>query len=126
RRRRRRRPAHPRVVAMRLLRLDLDGRSLELHPYVSVVRALDPADRAALVAAVAGLAAGEARADGLLEAHGVLLPLDGASLDVLDLTDLDGIDPVIGRDDFPGARAGWTAVAERRRQVTDAAAALET
>lgn len=101
---------------MRVLRVDLPGGPLELHPCVTVVRGLGPVDRAALVEVFAELPRGAAPRGGLVEAHGVLLPLTPDTLELLDLR--DGPAAVVRAADLPGAAAGGEAVAA----VRDAAA----
>lgn len=87
---------------MRLLQL-LTGpdQLLDLHPHVTIVRGIDDGLRQRLIDAVLGLVRGEAVGDGLLEAHGVLFPLDQAHLDELELRGLD-VDPIVRRADLPG------------------------
>lgn len=72
---------------MRVLRLRVDGRHIvDLHPSLSVVHGLDPEQAAALRRAMASIASGVApAADGLLEAHGLLLDANQEDLDLLDL-----------------------------------------
>lgn len=71
---------------MRLLRLDLDhGRSkLDLHPLLSVVHGLTPAQRQELLEVVQGLARGStAGVRGLIQDQGILVDLDGLAGDRL-------------------------------------------
>lgn len=107
---------------MRLLQLTTTSGLLDLHPCVSVVQAVDAADREALAQAVAGLARARAVGEGLLEAHGVMFPLDQDLLALIDLRH-DDLGPVVRPADLPGAAA---ALAEREaafRAVLDRLAA---
>lgn len=100
---------------MRVLRLDLGRNRIELHPYVTVIRGLDPEVRARLLAVLAEIPGGQSSVGGLIEAHGILLDLAPATLGLLDLqTDLD---VVVRPGDLPGAPAaastnGSTPIAE--------------
>src|SRR3954453_8994716 len=90
---------------MRVVRLDIDGERLELHPYVTVLRGLHRGLRAQVVLALGALASGRAVADGTVEAYGVFLDLSEAALAMLDLgtPGIDGLDLVVRADDLPGA-----------------------
>ena len=87
---------------MRLLQLATGpGEMIDLHPHVTVVTGLDAAGRQLLADAVTGLASGRAvRAEGLLEAHGVLFDLGPAELAMLDIDAAD-VAPVVTADDLP-------------------------
>ena len=87
---------------MRLLQLATGpGEMIDLHPHVTVVAGLDAAGRQLLADAVTGLASGRAvRAEGLLEAHGVLFDLGPAELAMLDIDAAD-VAPVVTADDLP-------------------------
>ena len=63
---------------MRVVQLDIGGQRLEFHPYVTVLRGLHDGVRTQLVGALGALAAGEAAAEGMVEAHGVFLDLSEA------------------------------------------------
>ena len=93
---------------MRLLQLQLDGAesdALDFHPMMTIVRGLDPARRARLIAAVRALpAATDPGVAGLIESHGVLFDLTVENLQLMDLG-LD-LDPLIRRSDLPGANPG--------------------
>ena len=65
---------------MRVIQLDIETQHIQFHPYITVVRGLAPSARASMLAAFAGLAAGDAATPGLVEVHGVLLDL---SIDVI-------------------------------------------
>ena len=90
---------------MRILQVDIDGKRLELHPYISIVAGLTDATREHLVAVLSGVIAGRAAgAAGLVEAHGVLLDLTAENLDLLDMTSSAvAVDPIVRADDLPGA-----------------------
>lgn len=86
---------------MRLLQLRTDGSSLvDLHPNLTVVRGLDEAARNQLLQAIEGLAAGVARGEGLMEAHGVLFDLSTEMLALLDVASGDR-SPVVVAEDLP-------------------------
>lgn len=89
---------------MRLLQL-VTGTDelLDLHPHVTIAQGLDSGLRGRLIDAVVGLSQGRAAGEGLLEAHGVLFPLDQTHLDELELRGLD-VDPIVRRADLPGQR----------------------
>jgi hypothetical protein len=93
---------------MRLLQLQLDGAqsdALDFHPMMTIVRGLDPAMRSRLVAAVCALpAATDPGVPGLIESHGVLFDLTVENLQLMGLG-LD-LDPLIRRNDLPGAHPG--------------------
>src|SRR5262249_32897946 len=73
------------------------------HPYVTVVRGLDDGLRRRIVRAVGALAAGEASADGIVEAHGVFLDLSEEALELLDLPRPGfGLDLVVDAAQVPG------------------------
>jgi hypothetical protein len=90
---------------MRLLQLSLgtdDGAMVDLHPLLSVVQGLDERTRDRLVATVAAIGAGTTPpCQGVVEAHGVMLPLDEANLSLLDMG--RGNEAVVRRTDLPGA-----------------------
>ncbi len=98
---------------VRLLQVDIDGTRVELHPYVSVVRGLEPRLRARLLSVIEGLATGATTESGLVEAHGVLLDLTPETLALLDLGGAAGaaIQPVVRADELPGTAAGPEALA---------------
>ena len=84
---------------MRLLRLDLGcGQTgVDLHPFVTVVHGLEPAERAELVEAVVDLAGGWAAGiRGVLQHQGLLVELDGAGQE--HFATLSGVDVVIEAD----------------------------
>lgn len=110
---------------MRVLRLDLSGGPLHLHPFVTVVRGCSPAEREELLAALGDLPRGVARAGGLIESHGVLFDLDDDSLGLLDLaTDLD---VVIGPADLPSADSlDASSVSAAERALAEARAGLQS
>ena len=87
---------------MRLLQLSTSpDRFIDLHPYVTVVRGLDAAERQLLVDTVAGLARGAAPSvSGLLEAHDLLFDLSDEMLSLLDVAG-DGLRPVVTASDLP-------------------------
>lgn len=78
-------------------------RLLDLHPNVTIVQGIDESEREQLIRTVVGLARGEARGEGLLEAHGVLFGLDQQHLDQLELPRLD-VDPIVRLEQLPGQR----------------------
>lgn len=90
---------------MRILQLDAsaDGSQvLDLHPRLSVVFGLDPAERSHVLDAVAALPSGDAAgAHGLLEAHGILLDLTTENLALLELHEPKV--NVLRPSDVPGA-----------------------
>jgi hypothetical protein len=90
---------------MRVVQLDIDGHRIQFHPYVTVVRGLAPGARASMVAALAGLPAGESPAPGLVEVHGVLLNLSVETMALLDLDPplVDGLDVILRADQLPRA-----------------------
>jgi len=116
---------------MRLVQLDIGGYRLEFHPYVTVLRGLHDSLRAELLATLDALAAGEAIAEGMVEAHGVFLDLDDDVLTLLDLgkpgrSDLD----LVVRADEVVAGLGPGALARkdldhRREQIAGEVARLE-
>lgn len=85
---------------MRVLRLDLGRTRIELHPFVTVVRGLTPEARARLLDVLAALPQGTTPVGGLIEAHGVLLDLAPATLELLDLH--EPLDVVVRAADLPG------------------------
>ncbi len=88
---------------MRILEITLDGgpgRSIELHPNLTVVEGLDATRRQHLADAVNAMAKGQATTDGLIEASGVLFDLTPGSLKLLGL-DAD-VDLVVRATDLPG------------------------
>jgi hypothetical protein len=112
---------------MRVLRLDLGRVRIELHPYVTVVRGLSPEVRARLLDVLAAVPAGRAQVGGLIEAHGVFLDLDPATLALLDLD--QPLDVVVRRTDLPGgspraAPGGDPVGPEARARLAEAEAAL--
>ena len=92
---------------MRILQLDIGGRRIEFHPYVSVLRDLDDALRAQLIDAFRALSSGRPSASGLVEVHGIVLDLSDDTLELLDLAgSVNGsLDIVVRREQLPGARA---------------------
>jgi len=70
---------------MRVVQLDFDDHRIEFHPYVTVVRGVDGALRDRFVEAIRSLPRGHATTTGIVEAHGVFLDLDDASLALCDL-----------------------------------------
>jgi hypothetical protein len=108
---------------VRVLRLDLSEGTLDLHPFVTVVRGCSPAEREELLAALADVPRGVARVTGLIESHGVLLDLDDDNLALLELaTDLD---IVVSPQDLPNADSlDATSVAAAERALGEARAQL--
>ena len=108
---------------VRVLRLDLSGGPLALHPFVTVVRGCSPAEREELLAALADVPRGVARVAGLIESHGVLFDLDDDNLALLELaTDLD---VVVSPQDLPNADSlDATSVAAAERALGEARAQL--
>jgi hypothetical protein len=96
---------------MRLLQLNPNGNeatALDLHPMVTVVTDLSPGGRERLVrAAVALPHAGDPGCRGLIEAHGILLDLSAAMLELLDLHDDRAV--IVTADDVAAAIAGVAA-----------------
>ncbi len=72
---------------MRVLRLGLgDGRTIDLHPAVSIVTGLTEAERTSLRRGFSAVTTGLAPPEpGLLEAHGLLLDTSQADLDLLEV-----------------------------------------
>ncbi|HEX8582750.1 MAG TPA: hypothetical protein VF640_10490, partial [Acidimicrobiales bacterium] len=107
---------------MRLLRLTDDRTfELDLHPFVTVVQGLDERSRPAVLDAVAALVAGrDPGLRGLVEAHGVLLDLDPATLDLLDLS--ADVDPVVRAGDIPRSEGPAARAARLATEVRDEAA----
>jgi hypothetical protein len=95
---------------VRLLRVDLDGRRIELHPYLTVLHGLPPDLRDDFLAFMDGLPTGQVAAvAGFVEAHGVVLNLNADSLGLLDLSpDLPfehgPLDVVVRAGQLPGAQ----------------------
>lgn len=91
---------------MRLLQLSPDGtddNALDLHPMVTVVSGIGASGREAVRRAVSALPAGlDPGMGGLVEAHGVLLQLNPATLAMLDLA--EDRDVVCGPGDLPVGR----------------------
>jgi hypothetical protein len=89
---------------VRILQLDLDGRRIEFHPYVTVLRGLDADLRAKLIDALTAVSAGRPSVEGLVEAHGVVLDLTDATLKLLDLPGAGdgGFDIIVRREQLPG------------------------
>lgn len=106
---------------MRVLALELGDGVVELHPFLTVVRGLSPDAREELIRVLAAVPAGKALADGVLEAHGVLLDLDDGTLELLDLG--GDLDVVVRSGDLPGGQGGHARVAAARRALADAEAA---
>ncbi|MEY2459733.1 MAG: hypothetical protein QOG30_1563, partial [Acidimicrobiaceae bacterium] len=111
---------------MRILQLDLGGQRIEFHPYVSVLRGLDDNLRAKLLDALAAVSAGRPSADGLVEAHGVVLDLTDATLKLLDLpgSSDEVIDIIVRREQLPGnattvAGAGRGPIERARAEAAD-------
>ena len=94
---------------MRLLRLQGPdaGPTLDLHPYVTVVSGLSGPARDQVIAALSALPSGtEPGMNGLVEAHGVLLDLDAATLELLDFdSDLDVVVRAADLDQLDGEPA---------------------
>src|SRR4051812_25218458 len=88
------------MKVLHLREVGVDSPTLALHPQVTVVRGLDVHRRAWLVAALAKLSTGTARAAGELDAHGIRFPLDDASLQLLGLT--QGVAAVVVAAALPG------------------------
>jgi hypothetical protein len=109
---------------VRVLRLDLAAGAIDLHPFVTVVRGCSPAEREELLATLAALPRGVARAAGLIESHGVLFDLDDDNLALLELaTDLD---IVVGPQDLPNADSlDASSVAAAERVLADSQAQLQ-
>jgi hypothetical protein len=89
-----------------VLRVELGATSIDLHPFLTVVRGLDGAERRRFVAALAALPTGAVgpASGGLVEAHGIVLDLTPRSLALLDLPG-DGdlpVDVVVRGRDVPG------------------------
>jgi chromosome segregation protein len=75
--------------------------ALELHDKVTVVRGLDPEVRAWLIATLGQFGADdEPGAVGSMVAHGIVFPLDAASLRLLDIS--TPVDAVVRAEDLPG------------------------
>jgi len=103
---------------MRLLRIEAavpDRPALEFHPYVTVVAGLTPTQRNAVAEVVRAVASGhDPGGGGLLEAHGVILELDGPNLQLLEATaeadvvltavDLGSAESPDGNDPAPAAQ----------------------
>ena len=84
---------------MRLLRLDLGQGQLavDLHPFVTILRHLEPPERAAVLDAVRRLAQGStAGTRGLVEQDGIMVELDGRGDDRLNA--ITSVDVVVGPD----------------------------
>ncbi len=90
---------------MRILQLEASAGGSEvvdLHPRLSVVLGLAPEGRERVLGAIAGVPAGtSAGTAGLIEAHGILLDLNDANLDLLDLR--TPLHNVLRSADVPGA-----------------------
>ncbi len=112
---------------MRLLQLDPEGRQpsgeaapddavLDFHPRLTVVTGLSPAGHDRVVRALTALPGGrDPGCPGLVEAHGIILNLDAATLDVLGLgTDLDVL---VRAGDLPGRGGGAVIAAEATVRV---------
>lgn len=82
------------------------GSAIALHPQVTVVRGLDDRRRSWLVNALGHLPAGQADADGEIDAHGLRFPIDAASLTLLGLT--SDVPSVVRAADLPGHDASAT------------------
>jgi hypothetical protein len=108
-----------------VLQLELGDGPVEIHPYVTVIRGCSPETRRELLAVLAGIPRGEALAPGLVEAHGVLLDLDAASLALLDLE--HDLPVVVGAGELP-SRGGVDpfAMAAAERRLADARAQLRS
>jgi hypothetical protein len=95
---------------VRLLRVDLHGHRIELHPYLTVVHGLDQHLRQQFLAFMDGLPSGAvAGVNGFVEAHGLVLNLTPDSLGLLDLTsslpfESGPIDVVVRASQLPGAQ----------------------
>jgi hypothetical protein len=107
---------------MRLLQLNPNGNeatALDLHPMVSVVTDLSPSGRDRLFRAATALPqGGDPGSPGLIEAHGILLDLSGAILQLLDLAGDRSV--IVTADDVAEALAGAAA----GRETVDAEAFL--
>jgi len=86
---------------LRLLQLRVGSGLLDLHPHVSVVQGTSGEDRATLARVVDGLARARAEGEGLLEAHGVMFPLDPDLVAQIDPRQHD-LEPVVRPADLPG------------------------
>jgi len=79
-----------------------DGRSVDLHPLMTVISGFDDAERERLLGAIAALPLGrDPSASGQIEVHGICLDLNQESLELLEL-DHD-VDVVLRASDLPGA-----------------------
>jgi hypothetical protein len=104
---------------MRLLQLDPDGTdesALDLHPIITVVNRLGVAGRETIIRTVTALARGQdPGVGGLVEAHGVMLDLNGDTLSLLDLhADLDVL---LRPEDIPAVVEGPAPAATNRVSV---------
>jgi hypothetical protein len=90
---------------VRVVQLDIDGRRVEFHSYVTVVRGLPPGAQASMLAALGSLAVGAAAAPGLVEVQGVRLDLSVETLTMLDLggEGAHGVDVILREDELPRA-----------------------
>ena len=102
---------------MRVLRLGLgEGRTVDLHPAVSVVVGLSGAERTALRQGFTAIATGlDPRADGLVEAHGLLLDASQDDLDLLEVR-ATAAPAVVTTADLPGAGPADEVEALRRAE----------
>jgi chromosome segregation protein len=113
------------VKVLRVREATGDRPAVLLHDQVTVLRGFDPLRRSWLLGVLGRLEVGaEASAEGEIDAHGILFPLDEETLALLDL---DGPVPsVVGAEDLPGhdpriaeaIRARDVALV-RRRELTE-------
>ena len=79
-----------------------DGRSVDLHPLMTVISGFDDAERDRLLSAISALPLGnDPKASGQIEVHGICLDLNQESLELLEL-DHD-LDVVLRAGDLPGS-----------------------
>ena len=90
---------------------------VDLHPRVTVVGGLDDEHRREVVAALRELARGRLApgAAARIEAHGILIDAEQATLDALGLP--SDIEPVIAADDLPGQATARSKAALARAEV---------
>jgi hypothetical protein len=113
------------VKVLHLREASGDRAPVSLHGQVTVVRDLDPLRRAWLIDTLGRLGAGMvADATGELDAHGIVFPLDGASLALLGLD--QSVPAIVRAEDLPGhdpriaqAVADRDRAVVRRRELTD-------
>lgn len=108
---------------MRLVRIVGEDFGLDLHPYVTVVSNLDAEARSAVLETIRGIPRGRVGPlGGLLEVHGIVLDLDEASLELLDLDDRE-LSPVVTLGEIPGHGDSGAIVEVLRIEAEVAAAA---